>query len=177
MHALVVYESMYGNTHVIADAVADGIGRQAEVRVLPVGAVTPELLEWADLVVVGGPTHVHGMARARTRDGAREAAAKPESGLTIDPEGAAAGLREWMRTLPDMHGKRAAAFDTRMHGPALLTGRASVAIAGELRRHGATLVAEPESFMVDRQHHLAAGEDVRAVAWAASLAPVPVAAG
>ena len=63
MHTLVVYESMFGNTHKIADGIAAGLRPTGEVRVVPVHEATDELVAWADLVVVGGPTHIHGMTR------------------------------------------------------------------------------------------------------------------
>ena len=82
----------------------------------------PEVLADADLVVVGGPTHAHGMSRAATRKAAVEAANKPVSGLKVEPGALGPGLREWLGAL-DRHQVKAAAFDTRMHGPAALTGR------------------------------------------------------
>jgi hypothetical protein len=60
MRALVVYESMYGNTHAIACAIAAGLRATHEVTLVPVSAATPELPAEADLLIVGGPTHMHG---------------------------------------------------------------------------------------------------------------------
>lgn len=45
--------------------------------------------------MVGGPTHAHGMSRASTRKAAAEAAAKPVSGVTLEPGADGDGLREW----------------------------------------------------------------------------------
>lgn len=67
MRALVVYESMYGNTHQVAYAVGAGLGTAFEVRIVPVSEASPAVLADADLVVVGGPTHLHSMSRASTR--------------------------------------------------------------------------------------------------------------
>jgi hypothetical protein len=64
----------------------------------------------------------------------------------------------------------AAAFDTRLDAPAMFTGRASKAIARLLRRHGATMAAEPESFVVTKDNRLRAGEEDRARAWGRQLA-------
>ncbi len=170
MRALVVYESMYGNTHTIADSIATGLRSAGEVRVIPVAEATAELMAWADLVVVGGPTHVHGMTRATSRRGAVEAAAKPDSRVTLDPDAQGAGLRDWLAALGQAKGKEAAAFDTRVSGPALLTGRASSGIASELRHHGFTLVVEPESFLVDRDNALVVDEPDRAIRWGERVA-------
>ena len=61
------------------------------------------------------------------------------------------------------------AFDTRTDGPALLTGRASKGIGKRLEELGYRLAAEPESFVVDSENHLLAGEADRAEAWASTL--------
>lgn len=167
MRALVVYESMFGNTHTVAERIARGLG---DARLATVADATAEVVAGADLVVVGGPTHVHGMVSGRTRDAARQQAEEPGSGLTLDPDAEGPTLREWFDTLTLPPGCRAAAFDTRVHGPAPLTGRASRGIAKRLERHAATLVAPPESFFVERDNHLAEGESDRAEAWGASLA-------
>ncbi len=174
MRTLIVYESMFGRTHTVADAIAKGLGPDAEVRVVPVGEATADLVGWAELLVVGGPTHVHGMTRATTRRSAQDRAAAPDSTLELDPAAGGPGLREWLDTLGDRKGSRAAAFDTRISGPAFLSGRASVGIASSLRRHGCVLVVEPESFLVDRQTELLAGETDRAEHWGSMLAGILV---
>jgi flavorubredoxin len=62
MRALVVYESLHGNTHVIASNIADGLRPTHEVTLVPVAEAARGLVTDADLVVVGGPTHMHGMS-------------------------------------------------------------------------------------------------------------------
>jgi hypothetical protein len=71
----------------------------------------------------------------------------PDSVLTAEPGALGPGLREWFDTLAK-HTVKAAAFDTRLHGPTVLTGRASKGIAHALRAHGFDLAAAPESFLV-----------------------------
>lgn len=175
MKVVVVYESMYGNTHLVADAVAaglrDAMADGVQTTVLPVGEATQDALAGADLVVVGGPTHVHGMSRPSTRRAAAEAAAKPESGVEMDPDAEGPGLREWFDGLGDLPA-RAAAFDTRIELPAAFTGRASKGIARRLRRHGCTLVADPRSFLVTKENHLVDEETAHAQAWGRELAAV-----
>jgi Flavodoxin len=168
MRAVVVYESMYGNTHAVAKAIGEGIGPVHSVTVVPVERADRQLVEHADLVVVGGPTHAHGVSRERTRKAAVAAAAKAASTVALDPDAQGLGLREWFASLGIL-GARAAAFDTRLRGPAGLTGRASKSISRQLRRHGCTLVAEPNSFFVTKENHLRAGEEDRARAWGQSL--------
>jgi hypothetical protein len=172
MRALVVYESMYGNTHAIADAIAEGIRATGEVRVVPVADAAPQMVVWADLVIVGGPTHAHGMSTSGSRKSAVESAAKPDgwSEVSLDPAAEGLGIREWFESVGDAAGKPAAAFDTRAKAPAILTGRASSGIAKGLRSHGFRLLVDPESFLVDTHQRLIGGEMERATAWGANLA-------
>jgi hypothetical protein len=169
MKAVVIYESMYGNTHQIANAIGEGLHSVAEVVVVPVGDADAELVKSADVVVVGGPTHGHGMSHVATRQGAVAAAEKPGSDLVLDPDADDPGLREWFASLGHVF-TNAAAFDTRFDLPAAITGRASKGIARKLRHHGATLIAEPESFFVKKDNHLEPHEAARARDWGAQLA-------
>jgi hypothetical protein len=171
MRAVVVYESMFGNTHLVADAIGAGLreGGAEEVTVVPVGDATAASPATADLLVVGGPTHAHGMSWASTRKAAVEQAEKPASGLDLDPDAEGPGLRDWFDEMPPL-GVGAAAFDTRIDATPALTGRASKGIAKRLRKHECTLVAEPESFLVTKENHLLPDEEAHARAWGARLA-------
>ena len=176
MQAVVVYESMYGNTHSVADAIGRGLRSLGSVLVVPVNEATSELLQTADLVVVGGPTHVHGMTRSRTRKAAIDATRRPGNTLVLDPCSRGPGVRDWLASLTEVR-TRAAAFDTRLTGPGVLTGRASKAITRGLRRHGFEVVAKPASFFVDKDNRLREGEEDRAVAWAEELVSRVLSAG
>jgi flavodoxin len=57
MTVLVVFESMFGNTKVIADAVAEGLGRHLPVEQVEVAAAPTVIGGELELLVVGGPTH------------------------------------------------------------------------------------------------------------------------
>ncbi len=168
MRAIVVYESMFGNTHTVADHIARGMGEGVDVVVAPVQEASAALVAAADLVVVGGPTHVHGLSSVRSRAGAKDNAAA-DDGLELDPDAEGPGLRDWFHDM-DVAGTMAAAFDTRVDAPAAVTGRASKGIARRLRHHGFALVAEPESFLVDKANHLLPAEDDRAETWGAAVA-------
>jgi hypothetical protein len=172
MRAVVVYESMYGSTHLVADAIGEGLATVYQVDVVPVDRVDLQLLEHADLIMVGGPTHAHGMSRAGTREAAAADARKPDSDLTLDPDAEGPGLRDWFTALPPLHAK-AAAFDTRVDLPAVLTGRASKGIARQLRQLGLDLVAEPESFLVTKHNQLEPDQTTRARQWGQRLADNP----
>jgi hypothetical protein len=170
MRAVVVFESMFGDTRQIAEAIGDGLGLEFDVTVVPVSRVATVQFGGVDLLVVGGPTHVRGMSRPRTREGALEQAARPENGIALEPGAAGPGLREWFTTLTDVppHG---AAFDTRVQMSPLVTGRAAPKIARSLQRSGCQTLVEPESFLVTTKHTaLVAGERERARAWGETLA-------
>ncbi len=168
MRAVIIYESMFGNTHAIADAIGEGIGQGLEpvdnVVVIPVVEAGREQLGDADLLVVGGPTHFHGMSRTGTRKGAVATARNPKNDLVLDHDAQGPGVRDWLRSLGHGHTKFAT-FDTRFKGPAVLRGRASKVMSRRLRRHGYEIVARPESFFVTLKNHVEPGEEARAQEW------------
>ena len=168
MRALVVYESMYGNTHAVASSIADGLRGTYQVTLVPVTEATAELVAQADLLVVGGPTHMHGLSSATSRRMAAEAAAKDDSGLRLDPDAGGPGLRDWLERQSGGH-VLAAAFDTRIGDLPVFTGRASRLIARLLKRHGYRLAAAPESFLVSSRNMLLYGETARARRWGTTL--------
>ncbi len=170
MRAVVVYESMFGSTRQIAEAIADGLGHSAAVRTVRVLDADPNVCEGVDLVVVGGPTQAWSMSRPSTRRGAPLHLSDPTNDLVLEP-GAdwGPGVREWIASL-DRVVAMGAAFDTRISSPVLITGRASRSIRRHLARHGLTMIAPPESFLVDKKSHLVPGEVDRARAWGARLA-------
>jgi hypothetical protein len=169
MRTLIAYESMFGNTHVIAAEIASGFEASGSARLESVHNVTPALLEWADLFIVGGPTHAHGLTSAQSRQGAYDTAAKSDGSLTLDPDAEGPGLRDFFRDCMVVDGKLAAAFDTRYDASPLLTGRASRGIAKRLVDRGFRLAVEPESFLVDKHNGLLPGEDLRAMRWGIEL--------
>jgi hypothetical protein len=171
MRALVVYESMYGNTHVVAGNIADGLRSDFEVTLVPVAEASWDLIADADLLVAGAPTHMHGMSSRSTRRMAAEAADKDGSGLRIEPDAGGPGMRDWLGDLGHRDGL-AATFDTRLNGVPAFTGRASRPMARLLKRHGRQLVAAPESFLVGSQNTLLDGETARARRWGMMLGAV-----
>lgn len=163
MKALVVYESMFGNTEQVARAVATGLGKRLEVELVEV-ADAPEAIRDVDLVVVGGPTHAFSMTRQATRV---DAVSQGASHGTAE-----AGLREWLATLPaGSQSQPVATFDTRVDKVRHLPGSAAKAAAKAVRRRGYLPAARPESFYVtDVAGPLLEGELDRAEAWGEALA-------
>jgi flavodoxin len=166
--ALVVYESIYGNTRAVAEAIADGLGDGFEVELAPVHEANPADAAGADLLVVGGPTHMHGLTSRMSRKAAVQAA--EDEGIEIEPgAGDDRALRGWLAEV-DAPRTAAATFDTRIDKPPALTGVAARGIAKRLRRRGCELIADPESFFVDdSEGPLAEGELDRAREWGRSV--------
>lgn len=162
MRSLVVYESWFGNTRRIAEEIAAALAHEGEVDLVTVDEPLPPL-EDVDLLVVGAPTHIHGLSSKRSREGALTQGAHGEPGI---------GVRGWIDALPDgACGPRAAAFDTRAHMPALLVGSAARGIARRLRDQGYRLAIEPQSFFVKgTPGPLEEGELERASEWGKTLA-------
>ena len=166
MDAVVVYESMYGNTHLVAEAIADGLGG---VPVLPVSDAA-HVPASPDLIVVGGPTHMHGLASARSRRMAVEAGNDHGSAVVEPAASDGLGLRDWLHELPRRDGAHAAAFDTRLDKPAALTGVAAHGIARRLRHHGYRVLGTASFRVADADGPLVDGELDRARAWGRQLA-------
>lgn len=155
MKALVVYDSQFGNTGKIAEAIGDALAKEAETTLLRAAAATPQAMTGYDVVVVGSPTQ-------------RFHATETISGLLE-------GL-----SLPDV---RAAAFDTRFDRAevdnAVLrfamkaagdNAWAAPRIAAELEKAGARVVMPPEGFIVqDTEGPLRPGELERAAEWAGQI--------
>jgi flavodoxin len=150
MQSLIIFDSKFGNTQKIAEAIARGIAPISEVH-LTSAADAPRILESTrpDLVVIGGPTQNH---RASAR------------------------LRAFLDALPvELRGIPAACFDTRYRGPAWLMGSAADAAAKALGRAGAEILAPSESFFIVRHgamplQTLESGEIERAEAWGRTIA-------
>lgn len=169
MHALVVYESMFGNTREVARAISEGIASRMPAELVEVAAAPSAIPADVGLLVVGGPTHARSLSNPKTRaDAAGRAADKLVSrGI---------GLDQWLDKLqPAATPITAAAFDTSIKGPGLLWGSAAKAVTKRLRAGHFEVVAEPESFHVGGPtgplfDRLVDGERERAVEWGARLA-------
>ncbi|MBB5788851.1 flavodoxin family protein [Jiangella mangrovi] len=160
MRARVVYESMFGNTQEIAEAITEGLSAHLTVEIVEVGSAG-DSLDGVDLLVVGGPTHAFSMSRPSTRKSAADDA--PGGIVSKGP-----GIREWIAGLhPD--GTPVATFDTRAEHPHL-PGSAAHAALRRLRHRGARPVAGAKSFSVTGiSGPLADGEADRAREWGDQL--------
>jgi flavodoxin len=166
MKALVVYESMFGNTAAIGDAIATSLrARGLDVESGLVSRIGPERTAGIDVLVVGGPTHVHGMSSPRSRQAAVADGKNTFAEATVEP-----GLKEWLKQVYVGEGRLAAAFDTRIDKPVVLTGSAAKGIGRRLKGRGYRLVTDPECFFVSAENTLVEGELEHAATWADQVA-------
>lgn len=156
MLTAVTYDSSFGNTARVAQAIGRGAATLVDVRFLCVGDAS-ERLEQPDLLLVGGPTQRRRMSR----------------GFGLSSKRSPDGVSNAFPRRP---------FDTRYRMTAFLTGSAAKEAAGRLRRAGYALIAPPESFYMEkdappkgeRRRHalegLETGELERAEEWGRSVA-------
>lgn len=162
MKTIVAYESWFGNTRRIAEVVAGVLSAVGEVQVVSVDDPLPSILH-VDLIVIGAPTHVHGLSNKPSREGAiQQRGGIGEVGI---------GARGWLEQLPLCGGPRVAVFDTRAHKPELFVGSAAHKMATRLQRRGYKLAIEPQSFFIEgTPGPLEKGELEHAVEWGKALA-------
>lgn len=149
----IVYCSHSGNTRSLAEAMAAALRDDgAEVEVVDVEVAAPVIGPEVELLFVGGPTEAHGM--------------------TVEIRSYLARL-----DLESIAGRPAAAFDTRVDWPRVLSGSAADGIAKRLEHLGAAVIGPPGSFIVSGEPALKPGERERAIDWARGVAhgarPVP----
>jgi flavodoxin len=165
MKIVVVYESMFGNTRTIAEAIAEGLDGSGEVLLGTVDELSPDDVGDARLIVAGGPTHGHGMAR---QDAHQTVAGNPSYAKYGPVLAGEESLRGWLERLPA--GRAGAAFDTRFAKPRWLTGSAATKIAQRLGGKGYKVIGTESFFVQTTGGPLADGERQRAAAWGRQLA-------
>jgi len=69
MRAVVVYESMFGNTRTVAEAIAEELRDAMDVEVLRADQATDLRMHSVDLFVVGAPTHAWGSTSSEHPEG------------------------------------------------------------------------------------------------------------
>jgi hypothetical protein len=165
LNIMIVYESMFGVTRQIAEAVERGArsvaGNRVSVTLRRVTEVQPEEVMDLDVLVVGAPTHAHTMSRPESRAEAAKWASDPARRLRLEPDALESGVREF---LPTLHPTDAdfVAFDTRVDAPEVFTGSAARSIRRRLVKKGLEALLPAESFLVAKDGTLVDGEERRA---------------
>jgi len=145
MKSQIVYCSHSGITKQLAEAIGDALAPRGTVEVVPVASAAPMIGADVDLLLIGSPTEAHGIP---------------------------AEMRRFLDAIPadSVRGRAAAAFDTRLDWPRLLSGSAADGIAKQLTAKGARVADAHGSFIVTKEPGLAEGELERARAWATTVA-------
>ena len=161
MKALVIYDSAFGNTEKVAQAMGEALGSQTDVEVLRVTDVQPEQLGGLNVLIVGSPTQA------------------------FQP---LLSIKEFLKRIPTqgLAGVKVAAFDTRLSMDDIessagrlvlrlfvkLFGYAAKPIADRLTKKGGELMMPPEGFFVeDTEGPLKKGELERAAEWVQQIIP------
>ena len=168
MRATIVYESMFGDGKLVAEAVAKGLSDSGlDVQLLEVGVAPSEIADSTALLVVGGPNHAFGLSRESSRADAAESA---PDGIISDN----GGIRDWLGELAEGSAQvQVATWDTRLEHPRLLTKMDHA--AGTIRRKLHSLgygpcLGEEHFFVQDKAGPLVSGEAERAHEWGQQLA-------
>ena len=155
MKALVIFDSIFGNTEQIAQAIGSSLGAQEGVGVVRVSDLLPEQLAGVELLIVGSPTR----------------------GFKPTP-----AISDFLKNISNnsLQGVKAAAFDTRLapddiDSPVIRVlvktgGYAARLIANRLKKKGADLIIDSEGFFVKGSGGpLKEGELERAAEWAKQI--------
>ena len=156
MKAMVVYDSVFGNTEKIAQAIGHALGSPEDVEIVQVGHAKPEQLAGLTLLIVGSPTRKFSSTGATT---------------------------SFLKNIPrnGLKGVKVTAFDTRFTVSAVekvrilaffvkIFGYAAKPIADRLKKKGGELAVPPEGFYVgDTEGPLLEGELGRAADWARQI--------
>jgi len=148
MRSLIIYDSFFGNTEMIAEALAQALGCEA----VKVQNLSPDQLVGVELLILGSPTR----AFSPSPDITKFLKSQPNQGFS---------------------GMKVATFDTRIAindvNSKFLTfmvkifGYAAETMARKLQKKGGTLVVPPEWFLVkDSEGPLKESELERASVWA-----------
>ncbi|HDK26267.1 MAG TPA: flavodoxin family protein [Candidatus Atribacteria bacterium] len=152
MKILIIYDSFFGNTEKIAQAVGNSLSSKENAETIRVSKVKPEQLIGLELIIVGSPTRAFRPTKA---------------------------IMHFLNKIPlnGLKGVKVAAFDTRISTADVnsrflnilvkLFGYAAKPIADKLEKKGGSLIIPPEGFFVkDSEGPLKDGEIERAVDWA-----------
>ena len=85
MHTLIVYESYFGCTQQIAEAMAEEFRTVGATTLAGVETARHHSVAAYDLLVVGGPTQARGLSRPGTRRGVLIRGARHRQRVRVDP--------------------------------------------------------------------------------------------
>ncbi|MCK5373340.1 MAG: flavodoxin domain-containing protein, partial [Candidatus Aenigmarchaeota archaeon] len=123
MNALIIYDSKFGNTEKIAEAIAEKLSSYGQAKTVLAGKADPQELGNTDILIIGSPT---------------------QAWRPTEP------VQSFIKNIPEetLNGMHVAGFDTRFKKTRLLTGSAARIITKRLEKKGADIIIPPESFFV-----------------------------
>ena len=123
MKALIIYNSIFGNTQKIAQAIAQKLSETLTVQLVPAREATLSMLKEGEMLLIGSPTQQYNPTPV---------------------------VQAFLKQIPydALKGVLVAAFDTRYRISFWSSGSAAWFIVRQLQRAGASLVVPPESFFV-----------------------------
>jgi len=153
MKLIIVYDTIYGNTQRIAEAIKEGLGSGHESELVRVEEAKTDMIENTDVLIVGSPTHGGWFSES---------------------------VKTFLDTLSaeSLRGIYASSFDTSIPSEdqkflikslTKLFGNAAPRISKELRQKGATVIGSEIFFVLGRKGPIKEGEIERAREWAAGL--------
>ena len=156
MKTMVVYDSVFGNTGQIAQAIGNALGSQDDVETIRVSNVQPKQLTGLELLIVGSPTQKFRPTAATTN----LLRGIPKNGLI----GVKVAAFDTRFTMSEIEETRVFPFFVRIFG------YAAKPISDRLEKKGGELIIPPEGFYVEGvEGPLKEGELERAADWAKKI--------
>ena len=153
MKILIIYDSLFGNTQKIAEAIEAKFSLVHESKVFKVGSVSPNILKEADALIIGSPTH---------------------GGRPTDP------IKKLIHSFSkDMIvNRKVATFDTSFPTKNMgffinkivkFFGNASYRLSNELSKKGANVIDSKIFYVLGKEGPLQEGEIEKAQLWVETL--------
>jgi flavodoxin I len=160
MKTMILYDSVYGNTEKIAQAIGNALGSPEEVRVIKVSEAQPDQFAGLNFLIVGAPTQ-----RFRTTEGMSNLLkAIPADSL----KGVKVAVFDTRLTQDEINKTSVLAFFVKLFGT---HAYAAKFLVNQLKRKGGKVAGSPEGFYVEgMKGPLVEGELERAVSWARKIA-------
>ena len=166
MNTLVVYDSLFGNTERVAQAIADALRAFGQVEVVRVEPAQAEELKRQELL---RQNHATDVRLEPAHQVSLEGVDLLIVGCPTQAFRATPTMQSFLENVSraSLSGMAVACFDTRVRGP---FGSAAKTMAKKLQKMGVSLLLPPESFFVEgTKGPMKSGEVERATSWARML--------
>lgn len=149
MKALIVYDSLYGNTERIANAIGEKLSSYHDTKTIKVIKANPNDIDGIDILIIGSPTH---------------------GGRFTDP------IKTFIGLLPEkeLQAIKTLTFDTSFPTTNMgffinhivkIFGNAAPRLSKELKKKGANVIDSKTFYVLGKEGPLQEGETERAKEW------------